>query len=175
MSGLIVQFHALSEEISDLFAELFDDSDVYIAEVMRSPLRFQMWSKEASSRATMDRRMFVFSLTPITLDVKNMNDFHRANVDALFLELGGTSPAGLAESCLSSMTDDEVALRRWKEVMKRLRKNTLLGAIAVNPKTGASCPMRSHRFTVGAQYVHANGIAILPFAGHAVIKLPPPA
>jgi len=174
MSKLSVQFHAMPQEMMNLVGDLFADTAVTVIEVVGPPLRFNIWDRDRVVDLIGKERAIVFTLAPPKLNAKSIYEFLKLNPDALVLHMGQVTPAGLSESWLSAMTDNESAMRRWSKTARRLRAATLTGAIAVNPRNEAWVPMRSHRFTLEAQRAFARGLAMLPAAGDSIVKLPLP-
>lgn len=172
MPGMSTQFHALPSEIADLLGGLFDDPDVH---VLRTTGR--------SSYQEIDRPVvpgdgpvsFAFTVhRPMILGASTAFDFQKHNPEGLYLEIGGASAKGLEESWLQTMATNPFALGRWKKAFRKLKASTTTGAIAVNPTSGATAPMRAHRFTRRAQEAYAEGQPMLPCAGNTIIQFPPP-
>ena len=150
MQKLSVQFHALPQEVEELSRGLSDDPGV---QTTRAPTFIAFTLSDANP-------------------AENPSKFIELNPDALVWETGHISEQGLSESWLWAMTGDERALRRWKQAAAALRSRTLTGAVAVHPGSGARAPMRTHRFSKGAQRAFADGLAMLPAAGNSRVLLP---
>ncbi len=173
MSKLSIQFHALPHEVFDLMGDAFKDNLITVTEVLDAPVRFRPWEADETSNRDNERRAFIFTLEPPKLNANSIDEFHEMNPGALFLEIGSITQNRLSESWLWAMTDNSHAMKRWRKIARELRNATLTGAIAVNPKNGATAPMKGHRFTAEARRSSIQGLEILPAAGNSLIKLIP--
>lgn len=171
MSKLSLQLHVLPEDVEELFIDLLQDTSIHLALAEGLPLKFRQ--PEGRTIVPADCRALAFSISPVALNVHTMNDFRRLNPDALLFEIGQLKPEGLAESWLSAMTTNSDAMNRWKRTAKSIQMRTLTGAIALNPKTGATVPIKGHRFSASAQDLFCKGLAMLPAAGNSIVQLPP--
>lgn len=170
MSKLSLQLHALPEEVDALLYDLLNDNSVFVTVVegSRIPLQFRL---DDGRRCPPGCRALIFTLSPPMLPARSIHDFLGLNPGALVFEVGQLTPAGLAESWLSAMTENTDIMKRWKHSAKLMQAATLGGAVAVNPKTGATAPMKGHRFTAGAQAQYLKGVAMLPSAGNSLVQL----
>ncbi len=114
-------------------------------------------------------RELALTLEIPTLSVANATAFLDKHPGALRLDIGRRSEKGLRESSLSCRTSDARSLTAWKRVVRKLQCITKAGAIAVNPATGATSRLRSHRYTEGAKALDERGVPMLPVAGAAVL------
>lgn len=173
MSKLSLQFHALPGETLVLVRGLFEDPAVRVVEMSGLPPRFKELQGRGHGLENDDQlRALIFTMSEPVLEAKSLHDFLRLNPSALTLEIGRLSSSGLSESWLAAMTDDKVAMTRWRKIARTIKDAMMSGAVAESPKTGATVPMKEHRFTAGAQAAYADGVAILPFAGNSIIRLP---
>jgi hypothetical protein len=168
--GISVQFHAMPFEILGLFADLFFDDEIFCVEAVGSPSKFLRLNKGLVPKFDENRKAMAFALGEPDVIVGSMFEFLERNPDALVLEIGQVSALGLKESWLSANTKNPTALSRWRKVAKNLHVSTLDGAIAINPKNGAECHLKWHRFTEEARLAFHNGVAMLPAAGNAIIQ-----
>lgn len=171
MNKLSLQLHALPEEVAVLVSDLLHDHSVYVTVAEGSPLQFRL---DEQRQCLSGCRAVLFTISPPTLSARSLYDFRRLNPDALVFEVGQFTSAGLTESWLSAMTDDRNVMKRWKRTAKMVKSATMGGAVAVNPKNGATAPMRGHRFTAGAQAHYLKGVVMLPSAGNNIVQLPSP-
>jgi hypothetical protein len=86
------------------------------------------------------------------------------------LDIGRKVDAGLQESGLSARTSDNATLGVWRKLSRQIVASTRTGVIAVNPQSGATAPLRSHRFSNGAKTLERAGVPILPVAGTARLR-----
>jgi hypothetical protein len=169
-----VQFHALPWEMPRLVADLIFSDELIMVEVLGSPPRFiERPPPRSDLQDDNQRRGLIFTLDrPQIAGAASLHQFQQRNPDALTLEIGAITPDGLTESWLSAKTENQAAVKRWRQASKSLRAEMLSGAEAVNPQTGASGPMKWHRFTKAAQTAYAEGLKMLPAAGNSIVRLP---
>lgn len=164
-----IQFHGTTDEII-AFAEK------WMAEfaIGAIAVRFPPFSASLVQRANIgsaiacpEVRRIIFTEDPPAVLASNENQLLDENAGAMVLDIGRLDSRGLFESCLSTAG----ASRTWGMAAQQLKKNTMAGAVAVNPKTGASARFRAHRYTIGAKDLAATGTPIRPIAGTALFKL----
>jgi hypothetical protein len=172
MSKLSIQLHAMPDEVPVLLANLLSDPLVFVVIAKSTPLQLTQHNNKFPFAIDSDCKAVLFTLLEPTLGMHSLNDFRKLNPDALVFEIGQLKRDELRESWFSAMTDSEAAMTRWKRAAKELQTVTLTGAVAVNPRNGASAPMKGHRHTRAAQESFAKGIVMLPAAGNSVIQLP---
>lgn len=170
MNKLSMQLHALPEEVDVLLSDLLNDDSVFItsAKGLRGSLFFSLNEKR---RYLTDVNALIFTLSRPHLSARSMHDFLGLNPGALIYEVGKLTSVGLNESWLSAMTENKDAMKRWKRAVKLIQAATVGGGVAVNPNTGATAPMKGHRFTVGAHEKYLKGVEMLPSAGNSLIKI----
>ncbi len=115
-------------------------------------------------------RRIVLTMTPPRIVAGEMNAFLDHNPNALLLDVGRLSEAGLKESWLTARAATSEDPSIWRKFAKIVRSATQTGVTAVNPETGATVKMREHRFTPGAERLERAGILMLPVAGVARLK-----
>ena len=173
MSDISIQFHALPEEILPLLQD-------FIAKIGPGivAIRFRPFEAVTCDPAKMDDafgdesvRRIAFTLTAPVVAAEGMNAFLDKNPDVLLLDIGRRSERGLGESWLSAKGVQPEVARKWGLLVRRLRAITEEGAIAVNPKSGATAKVKGHRFTRGAKLLEMEGVSILPAAGTTILKL----
>jgi hypothetical protein len=170
MSKISIQLHALPSEVASLLHGLLSDTAVCVTVAEGSPIRFRAVENREND-ALSGCKAVMFTLSQPELGAASLNEFKRLNPDVLVFEIGHQSSAGLSESWLWAMTENWEAMKRWKLAAKQLQSHTLTGAVAVNPLTGATAPMKGHRFTQGAQASYAHGTPMRPSAGNSVVQL----
>ena len=158
MSKLSIQLHALPSEVESLLQGLMNDPAVFVTVAEGSPLQFQTIANRAENTVSRCRAV-LFTLSQPRLGAGSLNEFKSSNPDVLVFEIGQQTSTGLAESWLWAMSENAEAMKRWKRAAKQLQSLTLSGAVAVHPVSGASAPMKGHRFTKGAQASYASVVS----------------
>ena len=174
MARILIQFHALPEELSPLAARWVRDHRLRVVGLKFFP--FEVVSIEPGDlhRVFADEslvREVAFSLQTPRLRARSKLEFADRNPNALYLSIGRSSPSGLAESCLSGRSTDTKAIMVWRRIARDLRTATEAGVLAINTATGRSCKIRTHRFTIGAKALDAAGVPILPLNKGVVLRL----
>jgi len=169
MNKLSLQLHCLPEEVDILLTDLLDDEAVTVTVAEGVPLQFRPYKNRQF--ATTECEALIFTLTPPILSAPSLHDFTILNPGALVFKMGRLSSKGLSESWLHAMTENEVAMKRWKRAARRVRSMTQGGGVAVHPISGATAPMRVNRFTVGARELYSRGGVLLPCAGNSLIRI----
>lgn len=164
----------MPEEHAALMAAALADRDLWVSILAGDPPSFRLLDRDGTPSIPADCQAIVFTASEPDLDVPSMYQFAVRNPDALVLEIGDLTAFGLGESHLSTMTRDPDLVRRWRAAAKPLKSVLLAGAIAFNPKTGLSGPMKWHRYTRAAQEAYAAGVVLRPVAGDCVIQVPSP-
>jgi hypothetical protein len=174
MTGISIQFHALPEETLPLMQECARQSGLHLTAMKFPPPEARLLGVDDLHTGLLEGgvRRIAFTLQPPVLTEETGNRFFDHNPDALILDPGRLTEKGLEESWLSARTSDVAALEVWKRVAKKLRGITKAGAIAINPKTGATAKIRDFRSTVGARALQAKGVRMLPVSGSAIIQYP---
>lgn len=165
----MMQFHATMDELLEFVHGCVADYELRIAGIKEHPFRaFPVVPSDLDSvfrDETVSR--LALALTPLFVQAETFLKFSDRNPDAFILDIGRLVDGGLKESCLSARTSRGDELATWRKVANRLRKISRTGAVAVNPKTGASVHVNDHRFTEGALTLQRNGVVMLPVAGTA--------
>lgn len=168
MADILIQFHALPEELEPLIREAFEGG-LHAVAFYAHPAPATQLTAERVAAALRDATLRSIAFTvehPMGLGGTTAS-FVAKHSDALTLDVGHRSERGLHESCLSARTGSETALKHWKRIARRLRAVTEAGATAVNPRTGATVAIPGHRFTAAAKALDQEGVPILPVAGTA--------
>jgi len=173
MADLLIQFHALPEELLQFLRGIVSDFDTHTV-----AFRFHPFSASEIDQGDLDRvfsdpsfRRLALTLLPPVLPASSGNQFADQNRDGLFVDIGRLTDKGLTESCLAARTDQDQALKIWKQVARRLKSATMQGAVAVNSQTGATSRLPHHRYTEGAKRSYEQGVPILPVAGTSKLRL----
>jgi hypothetical protein len=171
MTDILIQFHALPEELRPLIHWSMEELGVHITAFRFWPFQAVEVRLDTLDAPLLDPsiRELALTLEAPTLSIANMNAFLDLHPAALRLDIGRRSEKGLAESCLSCRTWDARSLEVWKKIARKLRGITKAGAIATNPDTGATARSRNHRYTVGAKALDDAGVPIMPVAGGNVL------
>ncbi len=168
MADISIQFHALPEELLSFVRGFVADFGLSVVALRYRPFDAHEPSEsrlnDCFSVESLHKRLH-FALGKFTLPAANELDFGDKNPGSLRLDVGTLCEGGLAESWLSSRTEDPESIAVWKKIAKRLRSLTEQGATAVNLKTGAMGPAKGHRFTDGAKRLEATGVPMLTITG----------
>ncbi|NUQ76262.1 MAG: hypothetical protein HUU21_22205 [Polyangiaceae bacterium] len=172
MTDISTQFHATPKELMVLVSAFTHEHTVYITAIRFSPFEARQVNELEVEPVFLDNSVerIVLTIRPPVLPANSMNHFLDRNIDALILDIGRLNNAGLKESWLTARTNDKEALNTWRKLVKKLRAMTRAGAVAVDPKTGATTKLRAHRFSDGAKDLEVVGVPMLPVAGSARLR-----
>lgn len=171
MGSLSIQFHALPEEVNDMVMAIRSLEGFNITLMGGAPFRAEAWDGRSLAFENVGEISLGFTLYPVDLNCVSRYDFVIQNPNALVLDVGQLTKEGLKRSWLSCKTDDEVSLSKWKEFATIIKKKTKAGAVAINPQSGETSVMKSHRYTEGALKLFQSGIDMLPVGGVVRIQL----
>lgn len=174
MSNISIQFHALPEELATFVRESVEDFDLFVVGLYFFPFSVIDLRRADLEKVIVKERTIkevVLSVGAPCLTSYSGIDFSEKNPDSSYLDIGRISEKGMEQSCFSVSTDDNSALKIWKELARRLRRMTKAGVIAVNVETGAAVPVRSFRYTEGAKIAEVGGTRILGPAGIPNLRL----
>lgn len=171
---LAIQFHAMPEEHAGLIAAALADCDLWVSTFAGDPPTFKVMDRAGKPAIPANCQAIMFTASEPDLDARSMREFAGRNPDALVLEIGDLTASGLGESCLWTKSREPALVRRWRALAKPVKAALHAGAVAFNPRTGMSGPMKWHRYTRGAQEAYAAGTVIRPVAGGCVIQIPGP-
>lgn len=165
MSGVRFQFHAEPEELlADLLPRWVGDLRVHVAaEVGSAVTPVDGLDLIVSPTGSVPDRV-VLSFLPFDVSAPSMREALMAHRDALVITVGRRSGHTLRESMVGSTTTDEAALRVWRPLVRRARRDLPAGGTWVGP-TGAEQADRSHRCSHGARRLAADGIRLFAVAG----------
>jgi hypothetical protein len=173
MADISIQFHALPEELREFVKQIVPEFGLHVIAIRFPPYRAVELDSEQVDEAFTDSSPYdelAFTLRQPILPAKGNMEFCDKNPDALWLAIGKRTKTDLRESWLSARTENAAVLAVWKKIAKRLRGMTERGALAVQPKTGATGPARDHRYTAGAKALEASGVPMLTITG-IILKL----
>ena len=173
MSDISIQFHALPAELLNLIQQWVDHYALHVTRVESGP--FQLTKLRSPNVACLPpiRGTVRLALTASEPNLSATSDgvFADQNPDRLTIDLGAPSEKGLRESWFTTRAKDTYAVRIWKSLATELKRQTIAGAVAIHPLTGAKSVLRSHRYTQGAAQFWKNGGIILPAAGVTILRL----
>jgi hypothetical protein len=172
----MIQFHASIEEILAYVDSTRTKLTLDTVLLYESPYEVkQIQHDEAFDEKLLDSIRQDASLVLLeSVDVATTSSrqaFHERNPGAVFIEIGNETSDGLYQSALSFMSDNEQELKLAKKIAARLKRITKAGPVAVNPKTGDECVVKTYRYTEGAKEKYESGIIIRPVAGGCILKL----
>jgi hypothetical protein len=165
MADIIIQFHALPEELGPLLHWAMKDLGVHLTAFRFPPLQAVEVQADTLDALLVDPSIgeFRFTLGAPIRSVTPQNDFFDQNPGSLSLDIGRLSEKGLMESCLSCRTSDARSFEVWKKIARKLKGMTKAGAIDINLANGASGRSRNHRYTPGAKALDEKGVPIKQF------------
>jgi hypothetical protein len=173
MADVSIQFHALPEEQLDFVKQCVSEFNLYLVAVRFPPYEASELDAVRLDEAFADEspyHQFTFTIHEPRLPAKGNMELWDKNPDALNIQIGRRSEEGLMESALFARSENAAALAVWKKIAKRLKIMTKKGALAVQPKTGATGPAPGHRYTNGAKVLEASGVPMLTITG-IILKL----
>lgn len=173
MADISIQFHALPEELREFVKQCVSDFGLHVVAIRYRPFEAVELAGDRLNEVFLDsstHRRLHCTLGKPTLPVADELVFGDKNPDALRLDIGERTKKELRESWLSARTENTAALAVWKKIAKRLKGLTEKGALAVQPKTGATGSARGHRYTPGAKALEASGVPMLTITG-IILKL----
>lgn len=168
MADISIQFHALPEELRDFVRQAVSDYGLHVVAIRFPPYEAIELDPDQLDEAFADSSPYdqlTFTVHKPRLPAKGNMELWDKNPDALNLQFGRGTENGLVESHLLARTENAAALAVWKKIAKRLKGMTEKGALAVQPKTGATGSARDHRYTAGAKALEASGVAMLTITG----------
>jgi hypothetical protein len=150
------------------------EQEFHVVSIRRRPFEARVVEGTELEQVMSDGTIDYLAITLHTpaLSAATSFEFMTQNPDALSLHIGRETSRGLEESGLSTRTSNVDALAAWQRIARRFRAATRAGAVAVNPQTGESARIRSHRSTAGARELQRQGIPMLPVAGTALYTFP---
>lgn len=169
MTSLSVQFHADPlEMIQSLVPRWLAGVECYIAlesgfpETRRTFLRVGELPSVDSIGSVPDA-LFI-RLQPFTSVGARNVEFLGANPGFLVIRPGKLDAEGLHETMMGAVTADAAALRAWRRVITRAKRDFQRGAIAINYR-GDRFHQPSHPYTPGALALADTGVPILSLTG----------
>lgn len=173
---ILIQFHSTIEETLGFLNSTRSELGLKMAIMTLKPFSLREIDGELSVDdiaidADNDIRV-ILSDGGVDSTANSPNQFLDSNPGVVIFDIGRLSDKGLHESALSFGSEVESKVAIAKKISSKLKKVTKVGALAVNPSTGAEAKLRSHRYTYGAKVKHDLGVKILPVAGGSIIKLP---
>jgi hypothetical protein len=171
MADILIQFHALPEEVFSFARHCMEDLHLYAVVMKYFPFENVEVSAQDIlhfSKTTSPFRELAFTIKKPILSSKD--EFTKNNPSRLQIGLPILNPEGLRQVALSARTDNSDELLIWRKIANRLKKITNVGVVAMNPESGATCPAPTFRYTSGAKSLASDGVPMLPVAGRNLIK-----
>jgi hypothetical protein len=171
MTDILIQFHALPEDLVPLLHWAVKDLAVHVTAFRFFPFQAEEIRQDMLDALFLEpsTRVIAFTRTRASLPAATKGEFLDNNSGALSLDIGRLSEKGLNESCLSCRTSDVHSLEVWKQIARKLKGITKAGATATSPTTRATSRVRNHRYTAGAKALDERGIPMLPVAGSVLL------
>ncbi len=172
MSDISIQFHATPDELLLLVQDFVQDARIFVSAIKYEPFKVIPVENQALVLVLhqTDVERLAFTIKRPVLRGNGMMGFLDRNPSALLLDIGRRVDAGLQESGITARTSDKAVLGIWRKLSRRIIAATRTGVTAVNPQTGATAPVRSHRFSDGAKALERAGVPMLPVAGTARLR-----
>ncbi len=166
MAKINVQFHGLPKEIVEFAEACATEHKLFLVGLVFFPIFKANLIETYGALEDIEsiNRICLCHIQP-DLSAKSALAFSRKNPDCLSLSIGKFDNEGLGESGLGAQTENKDALMIWRKIVKRLKTQTLEGAWAVSPHTGAKTFSKKHRYTTAAKKVADEGVTIKPIAG----------
>ena len=173
MPSIALQFHALPNELAAFFEKCASEMNLFVIAITFPPFAARLASREEIPNLIVHGPCMRLALreVPPVLPVAGETEFWDKNGDVLSLLIGRQTPKGLKQSWLGCGTAGPPISAVWKKIVARLRVATQVGAVSINPRTGATGRVKSFRFTPGAKALSDQGVPILPLAGGTLLKL----
>lgn len=178
MADMSVELHALKEELISFVECVAPEFRLFVSVIRFPPFEIEMIDISDLRKATADPRASRLALTTSQLALPEempprplQTRFWEHNPNRMIIHLGKITNRGLQESRLTARTYDPLILDTWRQIVLKLRSQTKTGAFAVNPETGVSSKLKTHRFTKGALELQEQGVAMLPLVGNAIVRL----
>ena len=176
MADILIQFHALPEELMNFSQEIATEFDLHVTAMRFFPFAAKKFAPNEVDLIFAEDSPYselAFTRDAPVLPVAGKMEFLDRNPGALQLGIQRVGKEGLRQTSLTVRTDDSDALSVWQQVAKRLKAITQPGVVVRNPDTGASVRNRAFRYSAGARSLADRGIAMLPIAGGNVVDLRP--
>jgi hypothetical protein len=172
VSDILIQFHALVDELIDPIKSYVEAEKVHVTALVGRPFSARETDPGALEATLKDPTVteLIFTIGPHHSAATTLRDFREQTPDALSFEIGRLEGDALKESALSGRTYSAAVLAKWQPLAKRLRKILHAGATAVNPVTGATGKVPSHRYSDGAKQLQQRGTRMLPVAGGSLYR-----
>lgn len=178
MKKIMLQFHALPQEILDLVNEFKNETPCSFALIEANPFHLVLFNISdefdlAVILKVLLSKRAVIALTnhQSLLPADSFNKFLDLNSEVVTIDVGRHSNGELCESGLSCIANSEEATEFANKIVKKLKKITHAGVLAVNPNSGIETILRTHRYTRGAKNLFDDGEKILPIAGNSIYRL----
>lgn len=182
MKKISIQFHATPEELFDFLNSLRNVLEFSLGVIGWNPFSLMLVNRDVDFNfkdlTIIERKDFlriVMSSKESLLHANSENHFYDKNPGCVTIDIGDLTVNSLKESVLSFMSSNEEEILFASKIASNLKKHTSVGAVAVNPDTGAEAKIGAHRYTQGAKYLYDCGVKMLPMAGKAYLKLEKPA
>ena len=168
LSTVMFQFHARGDELIALAERWAGEHGFAIAVE-------QFWPEYRAVAISIDPRVapdrlesfdrIAIGPDPFDLTSKRPHEFVASNPNHLFLKFYMPKPRGLPESWISGATGDPEQLRLWHRLIRVERAAMHHGARVQSFDKANSVGRPSHRHTIGAHELAAQGVRMLAAGG----------
>jgi len=165
-SDISIQLYATPQELHEFVRRLLEEQIAYASTVENTPFNMVLLdldSLDAVFDGSETRRIYLTVDKPELCFSKE--DFKAKVWNPLVLDVGHLDTTGLHQSWLACRVADDLILKVWKQVAKRLKGLTEEGITATNRENGVSQYYKSFRHTDGARKLQSHGVEIVPIQG----------
>lgn len=165
--SISTQFHAEPQELRNWVAAWAVQHHLWVTLVEQAPFKVTPLSHDAFDQLEVGRKNLRLAISLQSPDLTGGNFLHFCdlNPDRLTIDIGALSEKGLSQSWFATQAETPSSLKLWKSLAGQLKRRTKAGATAVNPTTGASCRMRSFRYSETALNLQRADVPMLPVGG----------
>jgi hypothetical protein len=171
MSKLSFQFHVMPDEVGFVVDTVLLISGGTVAVFKGREGKPIALEPNVKSEMVSNLKAIAFTRDRSDLNVQSFDEFRQKNPDALIFEIGEMTQKGLKESWLYAMSENAETMRTWRKVTRKLSASMISNVVAINPVTGASAPVKGHRFSAGAKEAFMQGVRMLPVAGNSELVI----
>ena len=167
MPSTSLQFHAEPRELLELAAEWSSAENLSVVLERFFPEQMAVAVLGGDFESAIEELghvdQVVFGLDE--LSVVNGMETPKANADCLVLVVGKLNGGRLRESALGVNSPNASVVATWREIIGRIKKQLLRGAVLVSWNDGGRHPSPNHRYTSAALELCRTGTEMLAFAG----------
>ena len=170
MKKHVVQMHIIPEETIELLSSWISSTLCKVAAITFPPYVVrEIQGQEVQDYVLQeDCCTIALALGDLWTGFKSIVEFIQRHSNLIAYELGKVKGNVLEESSVTAITRDDD--RDIESFMKRVKKMTFAGALAINENSGNSVFVRSHRFSEGAMRFEERGGKLLALGGGTIFS-----